>query len=66
MRGAVMPNGNAGFACVRDFLRSGLSEKIVTLPAPKKSDANDYGCTRVPQTVRLVRHIAPKIGRAHV
>ena len=54
----VEKSGNAGFACVRDFLRGGLTEKIVTLPAPKKRDANDYGCTRVPQTVRLVRHIA--------
>jgi hypothetical protein len=26
--------GNAGFACVRDFLRSGMTEAVVTLGAP--------------------------------
>lgn len=51
--------GNNGFACVRDFLRSGLAEKVVMLRAPNKRDAKDYGCTRVQQTVRLVRHVAP-------
>ena len=55
----VEKSGNAGFACVRDFLRSGLAERVVTLRAPNKRDAKDYGCTRVPQTVRLVRHLAP-------
>ena len=50
--------GNSGFACVRDFLRSGLQEQIVTLPAPSKVDAEAYECPAVPQTVRLVRHVA--------
>jgi hypothetical protein len=50
--------GNSGFACVRDFLRSGLREQIVTLPAPGRDDARDYECPAVPQTVRLVRHVA--------
>ena len=50
--------GNSGFACVRDFLRSGLTEKIVTLAAPDRDDARDYECPAEPQTVRLVRHVA--------
>lgn len=50
--------GNSGFACVRDFLRSGLHEQIVTLAAPDRDDARDYECPAVPQTVRLVRHVA--------
>jgi hypothetical protein len=50
--------GNAGFACVRDFLRSGLSEQIVTLPAPDRQDAADYECPATAQQVRLVRHVA--------
>ena len=55
----VEKSGNTGFACVREFLRSSLTEKIVALPVPNKRDANDDGCTRVAQSVRLVRHIAP-------
>ena len=51
----VEKSGNAGFACVRDFLRSGLSEQIVMLRAPDRRDAKDYECERAPQRVRLVR-----------
>ena len=50
--------GNAGFACVRDFLRSGLAEAVVTLGAPDRRDCADYECPPGPQTVRLVRHVA--------
>jgi hypothetical protein len=50
--------GNTGFACVRDFLRSGLQEQVVILAAPDKADAIAYECTATPQTVRLVRHVA--------
>ena len=50
--------GNSGFACVRDFLRAGKQEQIVTLPAPAKADADAYECPATPQTVRLVRHVA--------
>lgn len=50
--------GNAGFACVRDFLRSGLNEQVVVLPAPDKRDAADYECPATAQKVRLVRHVA--------
>ena len=55
----VEKSGNGNFACVRDFLRSALTEQIVTLRAPDKHDARDYGCPRKPQIVRLVRHTTP-------
>lgn len=51
--------GEKGFTCVRQFLRSGLTEQIVTLRAPDRRDAIDYECPATPQTVRLVRHVAP-------
>ena len=51
--------GEGGFACVRDFLRSGLVEQVVTLRVPDQRDAYDYECPREPQQVRLVRHVAP-------
>ena len=57
--GSNEPCERSGFACVRDFLRSGLAEQIVTLRAPDRPDARDYECTREPQTVRLIRHVAP-------
>jgi hypothetical protein len=37
----VQKAGNAGFACVRDFLRSDEHERIVTLPAPDRRDAEE-------------------------
>lgn len=49
----------AGFTCVREFARSGESERIVMLRAPDKQDAIDYECPRKPQRVRLIRHLAP-------
>ena len=51
--------GNAGFACVRDFLRSGFNEQIVTLRAADPQDVLDFECPSMPQQVRLIRHIAP-------
>ena len=51
--------GTGGFSCVRDFLRSGQLEQTVTLRAPDRCDADDYECPAEPQTVRLVRHVAP-------
>src|SRR6218665_3961382 len=50
---------DTGFNCVRKFLLSDESERIVMLPAPDKQDALDYDCPRKPQRVRLVRHVAP-------
>lgn len=61
----VEKSGNSGFTCVRDFLRSGRTEQIVTLRAPDRRDVLDYECPSEPQTVRLVRHIAPN-GQVHV
>ncbi len=55
----VEKSGNGNFACVRDFLRSGLTEQNVMLRAPNKRDCEDYACPSEAQTVRLVRHIAP-------
>lgn len=54
----VERGGNAGFACVREFLHSGLDETVVTLNAPDRRDCADYECPPTPQTVRLVRHVA--------
>ncbi|WP_306659535.1 IS4 family transposase, partial [Massilia scottii] len=54
----VERSGNAGFTCVRDFLRGGQAEAIVTLGAPDQRDCTDYECPPGPQTVRLVRHVA--------
>jgi len=44
---------------LRNFLRSWLAEQIVTLRAPVRRDVLDFGCSSKPQTVRLVRHVAP-------
>lgn len=55
----VEKSGNSGFACVRDFLRSGLLEQVVTLRGADRRDVLDFECPSEPQTVRLVRHIAP-------
>jgi hypothetical protein len=61
----VEKSGDAGFACVRDFLRSGLAKQVVLLRAPDRRDADDYECPREPQKVRLIRHVAPN-GKARV
>jgi Transposase DDE domain len=61
----VEKSGSAGFTCVREFLRTGLTEQVVTLRAADRRDVRDFGCPSEPQTVRLVRHIAPN-GRARV
>ena len=55
----VEKSGNSGFACVRDFLRSGLLEQVITLRAADRRDVLNFECPSEPQTVRLVRHIAP-------
>jgi len=54
----VEKSGTSGFTCVRDFLRSGRAEQMVTLTAPNRSEAADYQCGREHQTVRLVRNVA--------
>ena len=52
-------DSTSGFAVVRDFMRSGLAERVVQLPAPSARDAADWACAARPTTVRLVRHTAP-------
>jgi hypothetical protein len=54
-----------GFKVVREFLRSGESERVVTLRAPNRRDAEDYDCPWTSTTVRLVRVVTPN-GRIHV
>lgn len=44
---------------MREFLRSGLAEQVVTLRAADRRDVIDFECRSAPQTVRLVRHITP-------
>ena len=61
----VEKSGTSGFACVREFLRSGLAEQVVKLRPAVVRDVLDFGCPSEPQTVRLVRHIAPN-GQARV
>lgn len=53
-----------GFKVVREFLRSGESERVVTLRAPNRRDAEDYDCPWTSTTVRLVRVVTPN-GRIH-
>lgn len=51
--------GNTGFACVREFLRSGQAEVLATLASPDERACDDYACPAESQTVRLARHVAP-------
>jgi hypothetical protein len=51
--------------CVAEFLRSGQSERVVTLAAPNAQDALDYELSRTPTTVRLIRDVTPS-GRVRV
>lgn len=48
-----------GFVAVRDFLRSGRTESIVTIRVPNRDDCVAYECEHTPTTVRLVRLVAP-------
>lgn len=50
--------GNTGFACARDFLRADEDDRIVTLSAPDRRNADDFECPATAQTVRLIRHVA--------
>jgi hypothetical protein len=45
----VEKSGNSGLTCVRDFLRSGLSEQVVTLRAADRRDVLDFECPGEPQ-----------------
>lgn len=48
-----------GWSAMRAFVRSGQREALVTLNAPSRQDALDYGCSGKAPQVRLVRQIAP-------
>lgn len=48
-----------GFAAVKTFLRSGLSEQIVSIAPSDAPDCRDYACLRTATPVRLVRVVAP-------
>lgn len=45
------------FGAIRTFRRSGLAERIVTLPAPGKQDALDYEIAATPCKLRLIRRV---------
>lgn len=47
------------FTAVREFIHAGLSEQVVSLPAPSAGDAADYQCPKMPTTVRLIRVVTP-------
>jgi hypothetical protein len=48
-----------GFVAVQAFLRSGVTEQIITIGKPKAIDCVDYECKPIPSQVRLVRVITP-------
>jgi hypothetical protein len=48
-----------GWTCVRQFLRSGESERIVALAPPITADAALYELRREPTRVRLIRDVTP-------
>jgi hypothetical protein len=56
---------DTGCAEVKRFRRSGLVSTGVALAAPSASDAADYGCSRQPTAVRLIRVVTPN-GRMHI
>ena len=51
--------------CVKEFARSGQSERIVQVKAPAWRDALDYELERSPSTVRLIRDVTPN-GRVRI
>ena len=52
-------DSSSSFKAVTEFMRSGLDEAVVTLPAPNRQDAIDYECPHEPSTVRLIRQVTP-------
>lgn len=52
-------DSSSSFKAVTEFMRSGLEEKVVTLPSPNRQDALDYECPRQPSIVRLIRQVTP-------
>lgn len=58
-------DSSGGFNAVKAFMASGLTERLVCLPAPDRADAEAYQCLTQPTIVRLVRVVTPN-GRIHV
>jgi hypothetical protein len=54
-----------GWRCVADFLRSGASEQVVTLAAPRAAEASIYEIQAIPTTVRLIRDVTQRQQRAY-
>jgi Transposase DDE domain len=48
-----------GWKAVRNFMRSGAKDAIITLPPPSKKDAETYEIQRLATRVRLVRNVTP-------
>ncbi len=53
-----------GFTAVKDFLRSGAAEQLISLRAPDAADCLAYECEARPTTVRVIRVVTPN-GRVH-
>lgn len=51
--------GDAGWAGVREFVRSGKKQARAQLSPPSAAEVEDWQCSRDAPTVRLVRQIAP-------
>ena len=49
----------SGYACVRQFLRSGKAETTVELSPPCRADRIDYALDNTPTRVRLIRDVTP-------
>ena len=49
----------SGWTCVKRFLRSGETQRIVQLAPPTPADAATYELARAPTTVRLIRDVTP-------
>ena len=49
----------SGWTCVKQFLRSGQTQRIVRLSPPTSADAITYALQRTPTTVRLIRDVTP-------
>ena len=50
---------SGGWSGVRQFMRAGSAQAQISLSAPCKQDAADWGCPALPPQVRVVRQVAP-------
>ncbi len=65
-RDFCMRADSLNFAAIRSFRRSGLTDQIVTLPAPAKKDALDYEIAATSCQIRLIRQVFGQEVRALV